>query len=61
MEENICHFISFHNDTQSIHTINFVLETKPQSYDRLKSESVYKMYYVCRVICSSRFPARLLP
>ena len=47
MEQNICHFIPFHKDTHSIHTINFVLETKPQSYDRLKSESVYKMYYVC--------------
>ena len=47
MKQNICHFIPFHKDTYSIHTINFVLETKPQLYDRLKSESVYKMYYVC--------------
>lgn len=47
MERNICHFIPFHKDHHSIHTINFVLETKQQSYDRLKSESVYKMYYVC--------------
>ena len=47
MEQNICHFIPFHKDIHSIHTINFVLETKPQQYDRLKSESVYKMYYVC--------------
>lgn len=47
MEQNICHFIPFHKDIHSIHTINFVLETKPQQYDHLKSESVYKMYYVC--------------
>lgn len=46
MEQNICHFIPFHKDFHSIHTINFVLETKLQQYDRLKSESVYKMYYV---------------
>ena len=47
MEQNICHFIPFHKDVHSIHTINFVWETKPQQYDRLKIESVYKMYYVC--------------
>lgn len=47
MKQNICRFIPFHKDTYSIHTINFVLETKSQQYDRLKSESVYKMYYVC--------------
>ena len=47
MEQNICHFIPFHKDIHSIHAINFVLETKKQQYDRLKSESVYKMYYVC--------------
>lgn len=47
MEQNICHFIPFHKNHHSIHTINFVLETKQQPYERLKSESVYKMYYVC--------------
>ena len=47
MRENICHFIPFHKDVHSIHTINFVLETKQQQSDRLKLESVYKMYYVC--------------
>lgn len=46
MNSNICHFLPFHKDIHSIHTINFVLETVPQPYDRLKSESVYKMYYV---------------
>ena len=47
MEQNICHFVPFHKDIHSIHTINFVLETMPQQYERLKLESVYKMYYVC--------------
>lgn len=47
MKENICHFIPFHKDTHSIHTINFVFETNPQEYNHLKSESVYKIYYVC--------------
>lgn len=47
MEQNICHFIPFHKDHHSIHTTNFVLETKQQQYERLKSESIYKMYYVC--------------
>lgn len=47
MQENICCFIPYHKDYHSIHTINFVLETKPQIYRSLKSESVYKMYCVC--------------
>ncbi len=47
MEENICLFIPFHKDTHSIHTINFVLETKEQRFVQLKTESVYKMHYVC--------------
>ena len=46
MRENICHFVPYHKDYHSIHTINFVLETKPQVYNGLKTESVYKMYYV---------------
>lgn len=47
MEQNICHFIPYRNDNHSLHTINFVLETKSRPYTRLKSESVYKVYYVC--------------
>lgn len=47
MIENICHFIPFHKDSLSVHTINFVYETKFQRYDGLKAESVYKIYYVC--------------
>lgn len=47
MEHAICHFIPFHKDTYSIHTINFVYETKPPKDARLKIESVYKMHFVC--------------
>ena len=47
MYENVCRFIPYHKDYHSIHTINFVLETKPQIGDLLKSQSIYKMYYVC--------------
>lgn len=47
MEHTICHFIPFHKDTYSIHTINFVFETNPSKDNRLKIESVYKMHFVC--------------
>lgn len=43
---NICRFIPRHNDYETIHTINFVLETKKQKYESLKSNSVYRMHYV---------------
>lgn len=46
MTTNICHFIPYHKDYHSIQTINFVLETKPQVFSSLKTESLYKMYYV---------------
>lgn len=44
--ENICHFIPYNNDRNSIQTINFVLENKPQPFTSLKSEAAYKMHYV---------------
>lgn len=47
MEQNVCQFIPFQHDLASIHTINYVLETKAQPYDRMRIEAVYKMYYVC--------------
>lgn len=47
MEQNICKFIPYHKDTYSIHTINLVLETKPQIYSSLQSSSVYKIHLVC--------------
>lgn len=44
--KNICHFIPYHKDYHSIHTIHFVFENKHQPFTFLKSESIYKMYYV---------------
>ena len=61
LEQNICHFIPFHKDCDSIHTINFVLETRPQDRDALRSESVYKMYYVCGGKGFLHVPGRVMP
>lgn len=47
MNEDICHFIPYHKDYYSIHTLKFVSIQKPQIYDSLKSQSVYKIYFVC--------------
>lgn len=47
LQENICLFVPFRNDQYSIHTINFVFEKKQKTYEKLKIDSVYKMYYVC--------------
>ena len=47
MTDNICFFIPYHKDYQSIHTVNFVMETKPQINDSFRSEAVYKVHYVC--------------
>lgn len=48
MIENICQFVPFYKDNYyySIHTINYVLETKSQEYSLLLNQSVYKMHYV---------------
>ncbi len=46
MYKNICNFIPFHKDTLSIHTINHVLETKPQIFKQLITNQVYKVHYV---------------
>lgn len=46
MSQNICFFIPFHQNVHPLHTINYVYETLPQHYDHLKSESVYKVYFV---------------
>lgn len=46
MESNICHFVPYHKDYHSLHTISFVLETKPQPLKPLHAEAVCKMYYV---------------
>ena len=36
MLDDVCHFIPFHKDYHSIHTINFVLETDPQKENTMK-------------------------
>lgn len=41
-DANICRFIPRHNDTDAIHTIHFVLETKPQPFTALSNPSIYK-------------------
>ena len=46
MTENICRFIPHRKDYDSIHTINFVLETEVRPYTGLSSQSVYKVHYV---------------
>lgn len=46
MTNNICRFIPHHKDYDSIHTINFVLETEYRPYTELSSQSVYKVHYV---------------
>lgn len=46
MVENICHFIPTQKDYHALRIINFVLETKKQVYEKLRTEAVYKMYYV---------------
>lgn len=43
---NICRFVPYHKDYHSVLTINFVLECQPMVYDKLKSDDMYKMYYV---------------
>ena len=50
--QNICLFVPYHKDYQSIHTINFVLETNPQNNPSFRGESVYK---VCLVRSGSGF------
>lgn len=46
MLENICHFIPYRNDYNSLHTINFVLETETIQYSGIKPCCVYRVYYI---------------
>lgn len=46
MDENICRFIPSHGSNDSVSIINYVLETKPQIYTGLKSNSIYRMHLV---------------
>jgi AraC-like DNA-binding protein len=43
---NICRFAPLYPAADVIQTINFVMETKPQRFDKLKINSVYRVYYV---------------
>jgi len=47
MEENICLFVPHHRENHAIQTIHYVKESRPQSYDTLKSLSLYRIYCVC--------------
>ncbi len=46
MIENICHFIPYRKDCNTLQTVNFVLETKVINMEKFKSESLFKMYCV---------------
>ena len=46
MDKNICHFIPYHKDYHTIHTVNFVMETEPQPKLPLHTEALYKMQLV---------------
>lgn len=46
MEQNICHFIPVQRNYYSLQTVHFVLETKEQPFQPLKTESLYKVHYV---------------
>lgn len=47
MMQSICHFVPYHKDYHSIHTINFVFEKMELQKNILKTETLYKMCYVC--------------
>lgn len=59
--ENICRFIPSHSSNDSINIINFVLETKPQSYHGLRSLSVYRMHLVRSGRACLHIPGRTIP
>ena len=46
-QNNICHFVPFHKDYHSIHSINFVMEKNPEAMKVLRTDAVYKMHLVC--------------
>lgn len=44
--QNICLFVPYHKDYQSIHTVHFVLETEPQTAKTFRTEALYKVHLV---------------
>ena len=47
MPHNICNYIPYRKDYHSIHTVNFVYETKQQPFSYLSTQGLYRVYYVC--------------
>ena len=45
--QNVCLFVPYHKDYESIHTVNFVLETKPQCGGAFRTDALYKVHLVC--------------
>ena len=46
INKNVCHFIPLDSDRGTLDVLTFVLETQKQIFTTLKTEAVYKMYYV---------------
>lgn len=46
MLENICHYVPYRKDYNTLQTVHFVLETKIINMEKFKSGSLFKMYCV---------------
>ena len=46
MIDNICCFVPYHKDCQSIHTVNFVLESNPLIYGSRLTSATYRVHYI---------------
>ncbi len=60
-DRNICHFMPCGRDYGAIHVINFVLETKGQKFEGMRSHSVYRMHYVAGGSGILHMPGRCWP
>ena len=60
MNTNICHFIPFHSDYNSIHTINLVYETEHKISKSLQSQGLYRVHYICSGFGKLHLPGREL-
>jgi len=47
MNSNICHFIPFHSDYNSIHTVNLVYETEHRISKTFQSQGLYRVHHIC--------------
>ena len=50
--DNVCIFVPYRGDCQSVHTVNFVLETKAKTERVFRTEALYKAHYA---LCGSGF------